>query len=126
VSRTGVPNPSLWLALASAVDGDGSRVFERSRVVDVDASAGVCTAENGGTVVADQIVLATQIPSLDRGGFFAKVSPQRSYLLAVEVEEDAPEGMYLGEGQQTRTLRSAEGGRYLVHRPYTTYQPCQG
>ena len=102
------------LALASAVDGDGCRVFERSRVVAIDASAGVCRVENGGTVVADQIVLATHIPFLDRGGFFAKVSPQRTYLLAVEVEEPAPEGMYLGEGSQTRTLRSAENGRYLV------------
>jgi glycine/D-amino acid oxidase-like deaminating enzyme/nitrite reductase/ring-hydroxylating ferredoxin subunit len=102
------------LALASAIDGDGCRVFEGSRVVDVDASAGRCTIENGGTVVADQIVLATHIPFLDRGGFFAKVSPSRSYLLAAEVEEDAPEGMYLGTGSQTRTLRSAEGGTYLV------------
>ncbi len=102
------------LALASAIDGGGSRVFEHSRVVDVDASAGVCTVENGGIVEADQIVLATHIPFLDRGGFFAKVSPSRSYLLAAEVGEDTPEGMYLGEGSQTRTLRSAEGGRYLV------------
>lgn len=106
------------LALAAAVDGDGSRVFEHSRVVDVDASAGVCTVENGGAVEAEQVVLATQIPFLDRGGFFAKVSPSRSYLLAAQVGDDppvgAPEGMYLGVGGQTRTLRSAEGGRYLV------------
>lgn len=102
------------LALASAIDGDGSRVFEQSRVVDVDASEGRCTVENGGTVEAEQIVLATHLPFLDRGGFFAKVSPQRTYLLAVEVEEEAPKGMYLGEGSQTRTLRSAEDGRYLV------------
>lgn len=102
------------LALAAAVDGDGSRVLEGSRVVDVDASEGRCTVENGGVVTADQIVLATHLPFLDRGGFFAKVSPQRTYLLAAEVEEDAPEGMYLGAGRQTRTLRSAEDGRYLV------------
>jgi glycine/D-amino acid oxidase-like deaminating enzyme/nitrite reductase/ring-hydroxylating ferredoxin subunit len=106
------------LALASAIDGGGSRVFEHSRVVSVDASDGRCTVESGGIVEAEHIVLATQIPFLDRGGFFAKVSPSRSYLLAVEVEEDAPvgapEGMYLGVGERTWTLRSAEGGRYLV------------
>jgi glycine/D-amino acid oxidase-like deaminating enzyme/nitrite reductase/ring-hydroxylating ferredoxin subunit len=102
------------LALAAAIDGNGSRVLENSRIVDVSAMGTTCTAESGGTIVADHVVLATQIPFLDRGGFFAKVSPSRSYLLAAEVEEDAPEGMYLGVGRETRTLRSAGGGRYLV------------
>jgi Rieske Fe-S protein len=81
-------------------------------VVDVNTPLGRCTTENGGVVQAEHVVLATQIPFLDRGGFFAKVSPQRSYLMAVEVDEPMPEGMYLGTGKATRTLRSA--GRYLV------------
>ncbi|NNF58801.1 MAG: FAD-dependent oxidoreductase [Rhodothermaceae bacterium] len=102
------------LALAAAVEGDGSRVLERTRIVHVSAAEKTCTAENGGTVKADQIVLATHLPIMGRGGFFAKTSPSRSYLLAAEVDEDAPEGMYLGVGPETRTLRAAEGGRYLV------------
>lgn len=102
------------LALADAIDGDGCRICEHSRVVEVEASAGRCTVASGGVVEADHIVLATQLPFLDRGGFFAKVSPARSYLLAAEVDAEPLEGMYLGAGETTRTLRSAGEGRYLI------------
>lgn len=102
------------LGLAEAFRVAGGQVFEQSRVVDVDTSEGRCTAENGGTVEAEHIVLATQIPILDRGGFFAKTHPSRSYLMAFETESEALEGMYISKGGNSWTLRGAEGGRYLI------------
>lgn len=102
------------LGLAEAFQSGGGRVYERSRVVDVDTSAGLCTVEGGGTVEAEHIVLATQIPILDRGGFFAKTHPSRSYLVAFEAEGEPLEGMYISKGGSSWTLRSAEGGRYLL------------
>ena len=102
------------LALAGAFLAAGGRIYEQSRVVDVDAGEGRCTVEGGGTVEADHVVLATQIPFLDRGGFFTKVHPSRSYLMAFETEGERLQGMYIGKGGDSWTLRGAGGGRYLI------------
>jgi glycine/D-amino acid oxidase-like deaminating enzyme/nitrite reductase/ring-hydroxylating ferredoxin subunit len=102
------------LALAAAFVAGGGRIYEQSRVVGVDTGAGRCTVEGGGTVEAEHVVLATQIPILDRGGFFAKTHPSRSYLMAFEAEGEPLEGMYISKGGDLWTIRSAEGGRYLI------------
>ena len=102
------------LGLAEALVAAGGEVYEQSRVVDVDTIRGRCAVARGGTVEAEHVVLATQIPILDRGGFFAKTHPSRSYLMAFETDGEPLAGMYLGKGGTTWTLRSAEGGRYLL------------
>ncbi len=103
------------LGLAEAFRARGGQIFEESRVVDVDTAEGRCMTESGGTVEAEHVVLATHLPILDRGGFFAKTHPQRTYLMAFETPEPALQNMYLSKGGgPSWTLRSAEGGRYLV------------
>ena len=47
---------------------------------------------------AGTVVLATNTPILDRGGFFARVEPARSYGLAFRTPEPAVDGMYLSGG----------------------------
>ena len=93
----------------------GGEVFEESRVVDVDTSEGRCTVENGGTVEAEHVVLATHLPILDRGGFFAKTHPERTYLMAFRTPEPVLRDMHISKGGgPSWTMRSAEGDRYLV------------
>src|SRR5829696_8664043 len=60
-----------------------------------------------GTVTADQVVLASGTPFLDRGLYFAKVTPQRSYVVAFRVPGAVPRGMYLSADTPTRSLRTA-------------------
>ena len=48
-----------------------------------------------GTIEADTVVLATNMPILDRGGFFARMTPARSYGLAFTTPAVAVDGMYL-------------------------------
>ena len=98
--------------LAAQVDAaEGCAVHERSRVTEVDDVTGgrrrprVHTA--GGTVAADHVVLATQVPSLDRGLWFARLEPHRSHQLTVRTEATPPEDMMLREGGATRSLRTA-------------------
>lgn len=55
---------------------------------------------------AEHVVLATGVPVLDRGLYFAKVEPQRSYALAF-ADVAAPEGMYLSGGSDSRSVRDA-------------------
>ena len=103
------------LGLAEAFVAAGGQIYEHSRVVDVDTSEGRCEVEGGGTAEAEHVVLATHLPILDRGGFFAKTHPARSYLMAFEVEAAPFEGMYISKGGGASwTLRTAENGRYLI------------
>ena len=72
----------------------------------VPAGTPSVTTDDGHTLRADQVVLATGTPILDRGLYFAKVEPQRSYCLAFTGAQ-APEGMYLSAGSDSRSVRDA-------------------
>ena len=107
------------LGLAGGLDQLGASVYENTRVLDVDAETGddlsVVRTEHGD-LRARHVVLATHLPFLDRGGFFAKAYPMRSYAMAVTLSEGAamPRGMYLGKDEATRSLRTALGDTVLV------------
>lgn len=95
------------LGLAEALRAADVPVFERTWVhdVDEDGDRAVVTAE-GGTVRAGDVVLATLLPFVDAGGYFAKAHPVRSYSLVARVTGPIPQGMYLGADTPSRTLRS--------------------
>ena len=98
-------------ALARLVDGDGSHVFERTRATGVRSDARCRVETAGGAVTAGHVVVATQLPFLDRGLFFAKAHPTKSYAVAATVPaEDAPRGMYITSDEPTRSVRSAPAG----------------
>ena len=80
-------------ALARAVDGDGSHVLEATLATDV-RSGRPCVVETArGRVRAGHVIVATQLPFLDRGLFFAKAHPTTSYAVAAAVDESsAPRG----------------------------------
>ena len=115
------------LPLAAEVAGDGSHVFELTRVVDVDAGDPCRVRTERGTLTAGAVVVATHLPILDRGFFFAKAHPHRSYAVAATIDDGRdPRGMYINVGTPTRSVRTAgEDGRLLVlvggegHKPGT-------
>ena len=93
--------------LARRVEGDGSHVFERTHVTNVHEGAPCRVATAGGaTVTAERVVVATNYPLLDRGLFFARLEPTRSYCVALPVAGDVPQGMLITAGQPTRSLRT--------------------
>ena len=68
------------LTLAEAIPGGGSHVFERSRALAVaGGKERVRISTTRGELTADQVVVATHFPFLDRGGYFARMHPERSY-----------------------------------------------
>jgi glycine/D-amino acid oxidase-like deaminating enzyme len=102
------------LGLARALTAAGGRIHERTRAVGI---AGRKVQTEQGSVEAGNVVLATHLPFADRGGFFAKTFPSRSYALAVRLDATAsmPKGMYLSADQPTRSLRTAcDDGVLLV------------
>ncbi|MEV7135005.1 FAD-dependent oxidoreductase [Arthrobacter sp. NPDC093128] len=71
-----------------------------------------------GPVRAGDVVLATGTPVLDRGLYFAKLKPLRSYAAAFELPGTTavPDGMFLSVEQPIRSLRDypADGRRLLL------------
>lgn len=102
---------------ARAVDGGGSSVHERSRVVRVSEDGDtVLVSTEDGTVRARHAVVATLLPITDRGFEFAKTRPTRSYGIAVQLDAEPPEPMYISAESPKRSLRHYHGddGVYLV------------
>jgi glycine/D-amino acid oxidase-like deaminating enzyme/nitrite reductase/ring-hydroxylating ferredoxin subunit len=92
--------------LAAAVDGQGSAVFEGSRVLEIAEGAPCRIRTDGGQVTAQQVVVAAHYPMLDRGLFFARLEPQRSYCIAARVRGVPSRGMSISAGATTRSVRS--------------------
>lgn len=101
-------NPMALLAvLAAEVESHGVQIFESSRAQGVRSakSGGFLIDTEHGPIEAGTVILATGTPILDRGGFFARLVPQRSYLTAFRLPAPAPNGMYISAGEPTRSLR---------------------
>jgi nitrite reductase/ring-hydroxylating ferredoxin subunit len=92
--------------LAAAVDGDGSVVLEQTRALSVDDGSPVRITTEHGTVSAQQVVVATHYPLLDRAAYFARLEPKRSYCIAARVTGRPPQGMSINAGSTTRSLRA--------------------
>lgn len=94
-------------ALVREVRREGGTVVTGRRVVTAPLSGPLAVELDDGTrVEAANVVLATGIPVLDRGLYFAKVEPQRSYALAFR-HPTPPELMLLSAGSPTRSVRDA-------------------
>jgi glycine/D-amino acid oxidase-like deaminating enzyme/nitrite reductase/ring-hydroxylating ferredoxin subunit len=104
------------LALASTIPGDGSHVFEQSRVDRVKHGEPCEVAIGRRVVLADDVVLATHLPILDSGLFFTRTYPHRSYAVAAPLAKAPdPEGMYINLGTPTRSIRTIrDGDRVLI------------
>jgi glycine/D-amino acid oxidase-like deaminating enzyme/nitrite reductase/ring-hydroxylating ferredoxin subunit len=103
------------LALAQTIPGDGSHVFELTRALDVDEGEPCEVVTDRGTLRAGDIIVATHLPFLDRGLFFAKTYPHRSYAVAAAIAEgSAPDGMFINSGTPTRSVRTIRDGERLL------------
>ncbi len=103
--------------LAAAIDGDGGRVFENTRVHDVEESERLVVDTDFAHVIAEHVVVATNLPILDRGGFFSKAYPRSHVALAAEIDPaTAPIGMFISAEEPTRSIRThnVNGRMYLI------------
>ena len=121
------PMPFLG-SLVTELEEHGGRVLEGARVASLSGTGPLriavrlaAFAEDSEqqlvSINAQQCVLATGIPILDRGGFFARVKPQRSYCLAFDVPGDITRPMFLSVDSPTRSVRyapTAAGEKLIV------------
>lgn len=97
------------LGLVSAIGAAGARIWERSRATDIDErDGGVVVTTDEGEVRAGAAVVATLLPFLDIGGFFAKAHPSRSYAMSIRTRGPVPQGMYISVDSPTRSVRPVD------------------
>jgi glycine/D-amino acid oxidase-like deaminating enzyme/nitrite reductase/ring-hydroxylating ferredoxin subunit len=100
-------DPRAYVAgLARLLVDAGGEVFERTRAHQVHEGAPCRVETERGTLLADDVVVATLMPFLDRGGFFARAHARRSYIVTARIAEAPPDGMFISAGSPTRSLRA--------------------
>ncbi|MDY6903018.1 MAG: FAD-dependent oxidoreductase, partial [Cyanobacteriota bacterium] len=106
------------LHLAKTIQGEGSYIFENSRVKKVEGEEpSQVITENGCIVTAQDVIIATNLPILDQGLFFAKAYPKRSYIIGAWIDPAKdPQGMFIGVGQDYHSIRTTphEGKTLLL------------
>lgn len=102
------------LHLAKNIPNNGSHLFENTRVEKVEEKDNLCQVfTDRGIINAQDVIVATNIPILDQGLFFAKTHPKRSYIIGANIDPaKAPQGMYIGSGKHSHSIRTTpyEGG----------------
>lgn len=102
------PAPVLDLLL-DEFSRHGGLLREGSRVISVSALGGpTVKTDDGVTISCDDVIIATGTPTLDRGLYFAKVEPQRSYVLMYRGTE-TPGSMLLSAGSPSFSVRDVTG-----------------
>ncbi|MBX0294963.1 FAD-dependent oxidoreductase [Haloarcula nitratireducens] len=98
------------LALARDIPGDGSYVFEDTKALDVDDGDPCRVQTEYGDLTADDVVMATNFPFVDRALYFSRLYPKRSYVVAARVRDDPVEGMYYHSEEPYFSVRPRPGG----------------
>ncbi|HET8927752.1 MAG TPA: FAD-dependent oxidoreductase [Microbacterium sp.] len=88
----------------------GGRVVEGCRVVGADVQEHTVRVQTDrGDIECAALVLATGVPILDRGLFFAKLVPSRAFVGAYACDpERLPRGIHLSVDERSRSLRTAQ------------------
>ena len=100
------------LHLASLIPGDGSNIFEMTKVTDIAEHPDGVTVKTGrGLVSSDYAVLATHYPIYDRpGSYFTRMQASRSYILGLRIDEPFPDGMFISATGTAHSWRSQPAG----------------
>lgn len=110
-------HPRRWLLhLADSIERAGGVIIEGCRVTGVE-DRGLTVVTAGQKVRAADVVIATHFPILDRGGFFARLEPERDLVVCGPVDPArAPDAAYLctSASRSLRTVPDGTGGRLLI------------
>jgi glycine/D-amino acid oxidase-like deaminating enzyme/nitrite reductase/ring-hydroxylating ferredoxin subunit len=93
------------LALAQRIPGEGSHILERTRALDIQEGKPCVVATEQGNITARDVIIASHFPIYDRAFYFARMTPHRSYVLALRIAGAIPNGMFIST-EPFHSLRS--------------------
>jgi len=107
------------LPLAGILSNSGVKIYENSRIVDLEEGKTITlTTEQGKKIKAEKVIIASHYPFYNKPGmYFSRIYTERAYIIAVSATEKYPGGMYINAETPSRSLRSldtAEGQLILV------------
>jgi glycine/D-amino acid oxidase-like deaminating enzyme/nitrite reductase/ring-hydroxylating ferredoxin subunit len=91
--------------LAARLHAAGGEIFEHTRARQVHEGDPCVVELESGEVHAEHVVVATLMPFLDRGGYFARAFPNRSYVVCARTADPPLEAMLINAGPPIRSLR---------------------
>lgn len=96
------------LPLAEKFTSNGGQIFEQSRVVDIEEDGKyILITKQGKKLTAEKLIIASHYPCYNKPAlYFARIYPERSYVLAIKAKEKYPGGMYITAEDPGRSLRS--------------------
>ncbi|HYD98683.1 MAG TPA: FAD-dependent oxidoreductase [Alphaproteobacteria bacterium] len=103
-------HPVKYLAaLARQIPGGNCHVFENTRVIDVEEDDFCRVHTERGIVSAKAVVVATNLPILDRGLYFAKATPYAHTVLVGRLSDDSrlPGCMAITNEEPSFSVRTA-------------------
>jgi glycine/D-amino acid oxidase-like deaminating enzyme/nitrite reductase/ring-hydroxylating ferredoxin subunit len=79
-------NPLKYLdGLARRIPGNGSFIFEETRMVDIEEGEPCRVVTDRGTIIADDVFVAANVPSSNRFFLHTKIAAYRTYAIAARV-----------------------------------------
>lgn len=113
-------HPVKFLAgLVKEFERLGGTIYEKTRALKIlSKNNPVIQTENMSHLSCDKVIVATHYPFNDADGmYFARMSVERSYVVAAKVKGDLPKHMYISTDLPSRSLRYAtddNGERLLL------------
>jgi glycine/D-amino acid oxidase-like deaminating enzyme/nitrite reductase/ring-hydroxylating ferredoxin subunit len=92
-------------------------IFEGSMVTNISLGPSpheIQLENNDASVIADQIVLATHLPILDRSMHFAMFEPSRTHCIAVKVRDKKLHNMFINIDTPSRSMRTDNEDEIVV------------
>ncbi|NMM63737.1 FAD-dependent oxidoreductase [Clostridium sp. P21] len=96
------------LKIAENIPGGGSEIYEHTRIVDIEHDElYTLITDTGIKVTASKVVLASHFPFYDGLGlYFARLRPQRSYVITAKIKDKLPKGTFVDAGEAGWYFRS--------------------
>lgn len=115
-------NPKKYIdSLAKLITRQGGKIFENTAIVDIEKDEEYKLKDREGNVVtASNVIMACHVPWYDDLGlYFAKLKPERSYLVSGVINENTnviPKAMYINVEEPGRSIRfySNEGENFML------------
>ncbi|GAA1889985.1 FAD-dependent oxidoreductase [Paeniglutamicibacter psychrophenolicus] len=102
--------------LARAVQGEGSFVFEQSRAADIQEGSPCVVTLEDGSIRANDVIVATNVPFGDHGRFDERCYAHRSYLVAGLIDSAPLDATFISVDEPMRSILTVavDGKNYML------------